>query len=315
MDHLACQPLVSIIVPMYGVERYIERCAFSLFVQTYPSIEFIFVDDGSPDATVLVLRALLSRQDLSLRARVQIISKENGGLPAARKTGLDAASGEFVMHVDSDDWVEPDAVEKLVHAALETESDMVVFDFWKEYAHHRKLDREKDNSIADPALFRKRLYSYASYGYVWNKFCRRSLFDGIFVPHYAMHEDIVFSTQTIYRANRIIHLREALYHYDRSNTASTTRVAKARRRSYSSRNLLDMYLYYRGYSSSPVTGVEEDILLRAAWVGFTLDRQLFFDYPDLWEKTLRVTIKPGRALSLPRQGILKLFLNFGCYFK
>ena len=315
MDRFPNQPLVSVIVPMYGVERYIERCASSLFAQTYPSIEFIFVDDGSPDAAVTVLHAVLSRQESDLRARVRIISKENGGLPAARKTGLDAASGEFVLHVDSDDWIEPDAVEKLVCAALEEEADMVVFDFWKEYKYHRKLDREKDSSVADPALFRKRLYSYASYGYVWNKFCRRSLFDGVFVPHYAMHEDIVFSTQTLSRAHRIVHLREALYHYDRSNTVSATHAVRSRRRSQSSRNLLDLYLYYRGQSPSPVEGVEDEILLRAAWVGYTLDRRLFADYPDLREEARRVRIRSGRSVNLFRQGILKLFLNRGRYFR
>ena len=315
MDRLAYQPLVSVIVPMYGVERYIERCASSLFAQTYPSVEFIFVDDGSPDAAVPVLRALLSRQEPALRTRVRIISKENGGLPAARKTGLDAASGEFIMHVDSDDWVEPDAVEKLVRAALEADADMVVFDFWKEYAHHRKLDREKDSSVADPALFRKRLYTYASYGYVWNKFCRKSLFDGVFVPRYAMHEDIVFSTQTISRAHRIVHLREALYHYDRSNAGSCTRITRAQRRSQSSRNMLDLYQYYRGQSPSPVKGVEDEILLRAAWVGYSLDRRLFADYPDLREDARRIKIRPGRSVNLPRQGVLKLFLNRGRYFR
>ena len=175
-------PLVSIIVPMYGVENYIARCAESLFAQTYPRIEFIFVDDGGKDRTVEILRGILAKQEPSLQARVRLISKENEGLPRARKTGLDAATGEYVLHVDSDDWLEPESVEKLVRKAVETEADIVVYDFWKEYPNRRKLDSEKDSSIADPDLYRHRLYTYGSYGYVWNKFCRRSLYDGVFVP-------------------------------------------------------------------------------------------------------------------------------------
>ena len=310
MNAASNTPLVSVIVPMYGVERYIGRCAESLFAQTYPAIEFIFVDDGCKDRTVEILRGILAKQDPSLQARVRIISKENGGLPRARKTGLDAASGEYVLHVDSDDWIEPETVEKLVRKALDTGADMVVYDFWKEYAHRRKLDSEKDSSIADTALFRKRLYTYGAYGYVWNKFCRRSLFDGVFVPKYAMHEDIVFSTQTLWRARSVAHLKEGLYHYDRTNAGSATRTPKAVRRGNSSRNLLDMYLHFQGQSPSPVEGIEDEILLRAAWVGFTLDRRLFGEYPFLAGAAGAVPLAGGRFVGIPQQLILKAYLKF-----
>ena len=145
-------PLVSVIVPMYGVENYIARCAESLFAQTYPNIEFIFVDDGGKDRTVEILRGILEKQEPALQARARIISKENGGLPHARKTGLDAATGEYVLHVDSDDWLETTAVEKLVRKAVETEADIVVYDFWKEYPNRSKLDSERDSSAADPDI-------------------------------------------------------------------------------------------------------------------------------------------------------------------
>ena len=233
-------PLVSLIVPMYGVENYIARCAESLFAQTYPNIEFIFVDDGGKDRTVEILRGILEKLDPALQARVRIISKENGGLPRARKTGLDAATGDYVLHVDSDDWLEPTTVEKLVAKAVETDADIVVYDFWKEYPNHSKLDSEKDSSCADPDLFRRRLYTYDAYGYVWSKFCRRSLYDGVFVPKYAMHEDIVFSSQILFKARKVVHLKEGLYHYDRSVSSSATRAPQKVRRVNSARNLLDL---------------------------------------------------------------------------
>jgi glycosyltransferase involved in cell wall biosynthesis len=310
MNTVSNMPLVSVIVPMYGVQDYIRRCAESLFAQTYPAIEFIFVDDGGKDRTVEILRDLLEKQDPSLQARVRIISKENGGLPRARKTGLDAASGEYVLHVDSDDWIEPETVKKLVRKALETGAEMVVYDFWKEYAHRRKLDSEKDSSIVDTDLFRKRLYTYGAYGYVWNKFCRRSLFDGIFVPKYAMHEDIVFSTQTLWRARSVAHLKEGLYHYDRTNAGSATRTPMAVRRGNSSRNLLDMYLHFQGQSPSPVEGIEDEILLRAAWVAFTLDRNLFGEYPFLAGAAKAVPLSGGRFVRIPQQLILKTYLKY-----
>ena len=107
-------PLVSVIVPMYGVEKYIAQCAESLFAQTYPAVEFIFVDDGGKDRAMEILRGMLEKLDPSLQARVRIISKVNEGLPRARKTGLDAATGEYVTFLDDDDVYLP---EKVAHQA------------------------------------------------------------------------------------------------------------------------------------------------------------------------------------------------------
>ena len=280
MSFSADMPLVSVIVPMYGVEDYISRCAGSLFAQTYPAVEFIFVDDGGKDRAVENLRDLLAKQEPSLQERVRIISKENEGLPRARKTGLDVAKGEFIMHVDADDWVEADAAEKLVAEALRTGADLVYCDFWKEYGSRYKLDRERAYTVEDKALWMKRLYNNGAYGYVWCKFARRELYDGIFVPRYNMHEDIVFSTQLIWRASRIAQLSVPLVHYWRVNATSATRVAKAKRRSQSARNILDLYVN----GGPEVAVVRKEIIRKAAWNAFRYDRSLFDEYPFLREE-------------------------------
>ncbi len=93
-------PLVSVIVPVYGVEAYIEQCARSILGQTYPALECIFVNDGTPDRSMDILAEVV--KDFPAR-NVVIVNKENGGLPHARWSGLEAATGEYVMHVDSDD--------------------------------------------------------------------------------------------------------------------------------------------------------------------------------------------------------------------
>ena len=302
-------PLVSVIVPMYGVENYVARCAESLFAQTYPAIEFIFVDDGCKDRTVSVLRSLLEKQDPALQARVRIISQENMGLPGARKTGLDAATGDYVLHVDSDDWVEPDVVEKAVRKALETDADMVVFDFWKECANRSKPRGEKESSIADPNLFRRRLYLYGSYGYLWEKFCRRSLFDDLYYPRLAMYDDVVMSTQMLYRTRKIVHLRERLYHYDQTNAGSTTRKPKASRDADTARNLLDLYLHYKGQSPSPVEDVQDIILLRSAWIAFSEERHLFEEYPFLADSARALPLLRTFHPGLFKQWKLKRFLR------
>ena len=117
--------LVSVLVPVYGVEQYIERCARSLFGQTYSNVEYVFVNDCTPDKSVEVLQRVLEDYP-NRKVSVKIVNHEkNRGLAAARNTALNNATGEFVCHVDSDDWLELDAIEKLVEKQLETGADMV----------------------------------------------------------------------------------------------------------------------------------------------------------------------------------------------
>lgn len=116
---------VSILVPVYGVEQVIETCAESLFAQTYEQLEYIFVDDCSPDRSIEVLQQVLSRFPHRSR-QVSILRHDvNRGLGAARLTALMAATGDFVMHVDSDDWLATDAVELLLNKQQETDADIV----------------------------------------------------------------------------------------------------------------------------------------------------------------------------------------------
>ena len=104
---------VSILVPVYGVEKYIEKCAVSLFEQSYEDIEYIFVNDCTPDRSIEVLRGTIARYPQRQKQVVIIDHDVNRGLGAARHTATDAATGELVMHVDSDDYLMPHAVEHL----------------------------------------------------------------------------------------------------------------------------------------------------------------------------------------------------------
>ena len=267
-------PLVSLIVPVYGVEKYIEQCARSVLAQTYDNVEFIFVNDGTKDASREILSAVL--KDFPAR-NVRIVDKENAGLPMARKSGLDVATGDYVMHVDADDWIEPDAVEKLVDEALRTGADLVYCDFWKEYGKRSKLDHEKHYTEADKVRWMNRLYDNGAYGYVWCKFCKRSLYEDIFVPTYNMHEDIVFSTQLIWRASSIAQLSLPLIHYRRTNASSASRVTRSRRRVQSARNILD----FCANGGPEIPAVRRSIIRKAAWNAFRYDRSLFVEYPFL----------------------------------
>lgn len=116
---------VSVLVPIYGVEKYIEQCAVSLFEQTYQDLEYIFVDDCTPDKSVEVLQQVMERYP-QRKAMVRILRHDkNRGLGAARATALDAATGDYVLVVDSDDFVSTDAVERLCRRQQETDADII----------------------------------------------------------------------------------------------------------------------------------------------------------------------------------------------
>ena len=117
---------VSIIVPIYNVERYLEACIESILSQTYENFELILVDDGSPDQCGIMCDKY-AVQD----SRIKVIHKENQGLGMARNTGLDYATGEFVCFVDSDDWIEPNAVECWIEAQKKYNADIVMCNYQK----------------------------------------------------------------------------------------------------------------------------------------------------------------------------------------
>ena len=301
------QPTVSLIVPFYCVEAYIAQCAESLMAQTYPAIQFIFVNDGTPDRSREALSAVLERYPAR---NTRIIDQENRGASIARATGVREAEGDYIMYVDADDWVEPDLVEKAVEKALATGADLVYFDFWKEHTKYSKLDRERHYSTADKELFMRRLFDYRAYGYLWNKMAHKSLYQNMFFPKYSMHEDIVMCTQLLFRAQHIEQLSVPLVHYRRNNPSSVMHRSQRSRRVQSANNMLDLYEHFRDSQVSPVQPVQDDIILRTAWVAFSQCKDLYNQRPYLKDMARRLPLMPGKRVHLFQQLILKVYLAF-----
>lgn len=128
--------LVSVIVPIYNVEPYLEKCVDSILAQTYPDLEVILVDDGSPDGCGAVCDRYAAQD-----ARVRVVHKENGGLSSARNAGLDAATGEYVMFTDGDDWIEPDMVSVLVQGSTANGADITTCNLRSESTSGEKKER------------------------------------------------------------------------------------------------------------------------------------------------------------------------------
>jgi len=209
---------ISIIIPIYNVEQYIAQCAHSLFKQTYQNIEFIFVDDASPDNSVSILEEIM-REYGSRKEQITLIRKEkNEGLPQARKTGFEVCSGDYIIHVDSDDYIEFDMIEILVEKAISEKLDVV----WCDYFENDKYVKACPQ-ITDKIAILKGLLGFNLAAYLWNKLVKREIYhNGICFPKAMQNEDAVIFIQILFNAEKIGFLDKAFYHY-RTNMNSITR--------------------------------------------------------------------------------------------
>lgn len=213
---------VSVIIPIYCVEKYIERCARSLFEQTLNDVEYIFVNDCTPDQSINILEKIICDYP-SRKNNVSIINHEiNLGLPIARQTGLKKAKGEYIIHCDSDDWLALDALEKMYNVAKNNNSDMVICDFFTSDGVERKqmkgcYNTENIRLIND-------FFKGKGFWCVWNKMVRRSVYNNtITYPKFNVAEDMVLVTQLLYYCKNINYIDLPLYYYFK-NPQSMTRI-------------------------------------------------------------------------------------------
>lgn len=217
---------VSICIPIYGVEKYIERCAKSLFEQTYPNIEYIFVNDCSKDNSIAILTKVI-KQYSNRKPYIHIISHaHNRGLAAARNTAVAAASGDFLMHVDGDDYLEVDCVELCVKKQLETDTDIVSYGCYREYSSKTVIQNPpnfNDSKEMCLQLIKKinngRVINVA----VWGRMYKRSLYinNKITVEEGVnMAEDYQVVSKLAYYAKQIAIVNKPLIHYNLQNQGS-----------------------------------------------------------------------------------------------
>lgn len=213
-------PLVSIIVPVYGVERYIERCAVSLFEQTYKDIEYIFVNDATPDKSIEVLRTVMKRYPERAKAVRMVEHPQNKGVSAARNTGVDNAIGEYLWQVDSDDYVATDAVQKCVETAEKQHADVVICDVNVVTAKGIYPEKVTYTNKVD---YIRRILQHIEKCAHWNKFYRRSLFVDFDIradENIRLAEDYAVTPRLLYCAKSVVMLHEPLYFYETTNQSS-----------------------------------------------------------------------------------------------
>lgn len=204
---------ISVIVPVYLAEEYIIRCLESLRKQTMREFEVILVDDGSPDLSGKICEDYAAKD-----SRFRVIHKKNGGVSSARQVGIDNAIGEYVIHTDPDDWVEPDMLDTLYSMAKSGDYDVVICDFFQESKKTRSYKKQQPTITNNKAVFDD-LISGKLHGACWNKLVRRSCFSRFnikFPPNVIMWEDLFVNLNLFKESVSIAYLPEAFYHYDQS---------------------------------------------------------------------------------------------------
>ena len=210
---------VSIIVPFYNVEKYIEKCLTSLVNQTLEEIEIILVNDGSKDNSIKVAKDFEQKYP----AKIRYYEKPNGGLGDARNFGIKFAKGEYIAFLDSDDYVEPTMYEEMYEMAIKEKSDMVECDFWWEYPNKKKEDIGVEYKNQNDMLLKARVVA-------WNKLIKKEIYEKHPEARFAVglrYEDVEGFYKILPYINKVSFVRKPFIHYvQRNNSISNTQNKK-----------------------------------------------------------------------------------------
>ena len=210
--------LVSVIIPVYNVEDYLDRCVRSILDQTYSNTEILLVDDGSTDNCP-------EKCDTYAQAdsRVTVIHKPNGGLSDARNTGLEKANGEFIMFLDSDDWVAPDIIETLIALLFEYSADIAECSYANVYARKTKPVTKCTGGVIVVPPVQSLSYMLQHRVFLptaWGKLYRTDVMKGITFPIDRLHEDEFTVYKYHLNAEKLVYIDRALYYYYQTRTDS-----------------------------------------------------------------------------------------------
>lgn len=207
--------LISVIIPVYNVEKYLDRCMNCVLNQTYKNIEIILVDDGSTDSGGEICNRYQKEDN-----RIVVIHKANGGLSDARNKGIDAARGDYIVFIDSDDMVSQYFIEKLYSALTKTNADIAMcYNMtFSDIGEIKDFPQNQEIRVIDKEEFFNRLYfpKHNQCISAWNKIYKRSFFEKVRFPYGKLHEDSYTTYLFIDQAERIAILPEALYYYFRN---------------------------------------------------------------------------------------------------
>ena len=256
--------MISVIVPVYKVETYLEQCLDSILCQTYRDLEILLIDDGSPDRCGEICDRYAAADP-----RIRVFHTENRGLSAARNLGIDHARGEYLGFVDSDDWIEPDMYERLLRAVEENGADIAVCGRVREYPDRKEIILPEAGILDREGAVRAHVKLEIRHA-AWDKLYRRACFADIRYPEGRVCEDIATTYRTLLRADKVVKIAAPLYHY-RDRAGSITKEKEYR-------SLVDCFTScreeYEALLRIPLYGkdreITEKLLAHCAWAALRL---------------------------------------------
>lgn len=215
-------PIISVIIPVYNVADYIERCATSLFEQSLENIEFIFINDKTPDNSIDILKRTIKKYP-HRESLIRIVEMPlNSRQAAARNKGLDVATGEYVIHCDPDDWIDPDLYESLYQKAKKDKCDITTCDYIEHYSGGKQVHSAAlESAYPSEPLFKNEFFFPA----LWRHLIKRELIERNqikFFKNINFMEDFGFIARILLCSQKIGHVHNAFYHYNKENHNSIT---------------------------------------------------------------------------------------------
>ena len=310
-------PIVSVIIPVYNVEKYLARCINSVLAQTFNNFEILCVNDGSTDTCGQILEEF-AKKDL----RIKIITQANQGVSVARNNGLKAAQGEFIYFLDSDDFIHPQLLEINLYFLRKYNADCATFRYDKS-AHKASTDNPENFTYSAPLykaienisfkitenplkLFRKNL-SYKMTYYIWARLYRKDLLKGIeFIPNIRFEDD-PFIMAVCAKHPKTVLLNEPLYYYvnNNSSVSNTTKASiTAEHLEYFSQGSLYIYNRYKNASKKDFKFIAKVIIPRRLRIQYKKIKKAGFT-----EQTELYTIFAKELANLEKKGFLPFSLN------
>lgn len=258
--------LISIIIPVYKVEKYLEKCIQSVINQTYKNIQIILVDDGSPDNCGKICDEYAERDQ-----RIEVIHKSNGGLSDARNKGLEIAKGEYIGFVDSDDYIEADMYEVLYNLLKQYNADVSICNFYT-VSQEKIAIKNADNGIKEYnriEILKEILLDNNIQSYAWNKLYKKDLFDEIKYPVGKKYEDIGTTFYLLEKCNKVVVTGKPEYYYINRQDSIVNNVTETtitdyieliiQRYDYIEENIKELSSYNKNYLKRILKTAEQDI--------------------------------------------------------
>lgn len=258
--------LISIIIPVYKVEKYLEKCIQSVINQTYENLQIILVDDGSPDNCGKICDEYAKKDH-----RIEVIHKSNGGLSDARNKGLEIAKGEYIGFVDSDDYIEADMYEVLYNLLKQYNADVSICNFYT-VSQGKIAIKNADNGINEYnriEILKEILSDRNIQSYAWNKLYKKELFDEIKYPIGKKYEDIGTTFYLLEKCNKVVVTGKSEYYYINRQDSIVNNVTEStitdyielimQRYDYIEENIKELSSYNKDYLKRILKTAEKDI--------------------------------------------------------